>query len=230
MGNSTMTTPVTRLNLGHYSLRFEDPSDYDAGLIHEIFNNSYDAITGAHKASETTLRNLRVTAHVFGYHLFATEGLWVAVRKVLAPKGVNKAYQIFPDGANKLHVVSITCELNGIGPTTFLSARYADGRAEVYEPVPITSMAEMLEVEDNLIFYSGPQVNISDETDVYYEADDPFFAMNLREEVTPAFAAFDLEDRVEATYLHGRNQFESYIGAEHFPIEAGFEVKLAPTH
>lgn len=243
-------TPKTMtLDLAHYSLQFSDRDAQKRADVKMMFGRGYDGITGTEVNDEAYRRLLRVLGHDAGYLVFAGLSNFVAVRRDLIVPGTARKFQkIFvhtDEVAGKghhLHVSGVQLKTEGIGTWALLSSHYAtrgrpDGpninladNKKLARGIGI--LADELGVGTNLVFYGGDQ-NIVDRNNDTFFGEDLTSAWdelktweNTGNGNIDVIASHDRDRRVTAKYVRALDDREQFMFTDHYPVEAGFEVKL----
>lgn len=239
------------LDLAHYSLEHSDTPKQKAHDVGLMFSKDYDGITGTEAGQGDMIRLLRVYGHDAGYALHIYKSNFVAIKKKLIVKGTKvKHAETFVDNdltkgrGFDLNVVGMTVTTPNLGTWSLLASHYATkGRPTGGElgqnrrwnrelARGIGGLADELGAGKDLVFYGGDQ-NIPDrEYDTFFGEsltsawDELGKYENTGHGNIDVIASYDKDGRVEARYIRALDDREQHMFGDHFPVEAGFDVKL----
>lgn len=239
------------LDLAHYSLEHSDTPKQKAHDVELMFSKGYDGITGTEAGQGDMIRLLRVMSHEAGYALTIYKSNFVCIQKKLIIKGTKRKHaETFVDNdltkgrGFDLNVVGMTVDTPRLGTWSLLASHYATkGRPTGGElgqnrrwnrelARGIGGLADELGVGKALSFYGGDQ-NIPDrEYDTFFGEDltSAWDELGKYENTghgnIDVIASHDKDGRVEAKYIRALDDREQFMHGDHFPVEAGFRVKL----
>lgn len=242
------------LDLAHYSMQFSDTTKQKRHDALEIFSHNYDAITGTESGEANTRRELRVAAHNAGYTYHVNRSNWVSIKKsLIKPKSYRKGHEVFVDNdkvigpGHDLHVTWAGCYIPRIGRVSFLSSHYATRGRPVKDPEfsknlgankilarGIGDMAAKLGAGNALVFYGGDQNIIDKDHDTFFGEnlttawDELKKYQNTGHGNIDVIASYDRDKRVKAKYIRALSDKKQFMYTDHFPVEAGFEIRLLP--
>lgn len=238
------------LSFQHTSLQFSDTAKQKAADVERIFSRGKQHLSGTESAEEPLVSLVRAAAKKHGYHISASRGVWVAVRKDLVlegskpTKGFVEVVQSF-EGAGKhtdRGIVWLTYTHVSLGKVTIGCAHYLTKGRRPGDP-NYTHNRRMAEAIGEwavkkgsgkaLVFYSGDQ-NIVDRTE------DTFFGSPLTtawdeigkwENTGPGnidvVASFDEDARVKAKSITALDDDAIPLHADHSLVDAVYSVRAA---
>lgn len=239
------------LDLAHYSLQFSDDFKQKQHDIRKMFAHGYDGITGTETGEPESIRIMRVEAFNAGYFLAMYKSNFVAIPKKLVKRGSRVKHAVtFVDNdltkgrGHDLNVVGLTVDTPELGEWSLLASHYATNG----KPQPgssgvnkkwnkelaqgIGDLAEQLGAGRALCFYGGDQNIPDNKYDTFFGEDLTSVWDELKKYENTGhgnidvIASYDKDRRVEATYIRALDDRESFHHTDHFPVEAGFRVKL----
>lgn len=240
------------LDLAQYSLQFSDSEKQHRHDAVELFSHNYHAITGTESGEEDTRRQMRLAARAAGYTFMVNRSNWVAIRRnLIKTKTYFKGSKVFVDNdlvkgkGHDLHVTWAGCEMEGFGHVTFLASHFSTHGRPVRNPEynvnlrwnkilakGVGDLAEHFGKGKAIVFYGGDQ-NIVDRTTDTFFGEDLTSAWdelgkweNTGHGNIDVIASYDHDGRVEAKYIRALDDKEQYMNSDHYPVEAGFKVRL----
>lgn len=244
---------VMRFDLAHYSMQFSDTPEQQAQDVRKMFQQNYHGITGTEAGQLPMQRALRALAFEFRYALHIYKSNFVAINKDLISRGeVHKFGETFVDNdetvgrGHDLNVVGMTVETDGIGTWSLMGSHYStNGTPAAVDPARrvnieankklargIGNLAKELGAGADLVFYGGDQNIVDRDADTFFGEDLTSVWDELgKYENTghgniDVIASYDKDKRVEAKYIRALTDKEQFMHTDHFPVEAGFNVRL----